>query len=342
MKRIRLHSLWLIPLACLTLGGWLLTNQAQTPQSNYRLSGPYAHKNLTIFLIHGADQAAGKSYLTLQEAMKAKKVVVHETRNINELSIENVSAEEVYVQAGDIVKGGQQDRVLSYDLIVPPRSGRIPINAFCVEQGRWQGRGNESVVAFSVSEKSLNSKELKLAAKRSQSQNEVWAKVAEAQQKLSRNVAAEVAAPASRSSLQLTLENPQINATAQEYQKALAAIVGKQTDVIGYAFAINGKLNSADVYGTSALFRKLWPKLLEASAVEAIAELDQRQPAKTVTASTVKAALDDAEAGKPAASKDVTNRVRLLTRETNKHVFFETRDQQRGSAWVHRNYVTKE
>jgi hypothetical protein len=230
-------------------------------------------------------------------------------------------------------------------LIVPPRSGRIPINAFCVEQSRWQGRGNESVVAFSASEKALNSKELKLAAKRSQSQNEVWAKVAEAQQKLGRNVAADVAAPASRSSLQLTLENPKVNATAQEYQNALAAIVGKQTDVIGYAFAINGKLNSADVYGTGALFRKLWPKLLEASAFEAIAELDQRQSAKVVTASTVKAALEDAEVGKPAApaaSKDVTKRVKLLTRETDKHVFFETRDQQRGSTWVHRNYVTKE
>ena len=35
-----------------------------------------------------------------------------------ELSIENVSSEEVYVQSGDIVKGGQQDRMMAVDLIL--------------------------------------------------------------------------------------------------------------------------------------------------------------------------------------------------------------------------------
>src|SRR5262249_5531978 len=59
-----------------------------------------------------------------------------------ELVVENLSPDvEVYIQAGDIVKGGRQDRVLSYDLIVPPRSGKVPLAAFCVEAGRRQPRG---------------------------------------------------------------------------------------------------------------------------------------------------------------------------------------------------------
>src|SRR5258708_4910382 len=75
----------------------------------FKLSGPYTHDNLSIFLIHGEDQLKDKVFLTLQEALAQKKVVVHETKNVNELAIENVSAsEEVFVQAGDIVKGGQQ------------------------------------------------------------------------------------------------------------------------------------------------------------------------------------------------------------------------------------------
>ena len=45
--------------------------------------------------------------------------------------------------------------------------------------------------------------------------------------------------------------------------------------VIGYAFAINGKVNSADVYASHELFQKLWPKLLESSAVEAFSELQK-------------------------------------------------------------------
>src|SRR5688500_8437009 len=45
---------------------------------DYRLSGPYTHKNLTIFLVHGKNVFEGKTFITLQEAMTQKKVVVYE------------------------------------------------------------------------------------------------------------------------------------------------------------------------------------------------------------------------------------------------------------------------
>src|SRR5215467_7662215 len=81
--------------------------------SNYRLSGPYQHENLTIFLVHGPDQPFSGPYTPLQQAMERKMVTVYETKEVNELAIENRSAsEEIFVQAGDIVKGGQQDRTL--------------------------------------------------------------------------------------------------------------------------------------------------------------------------------------------------------------------------------------
>src|SRR5260370_14540126 len=102
-------------------------------QGEYRLEGPFTQGNLTVFLIHGQDKIKGQTFLTLQEALVQKKVIVRETREVNQLSIENVSRAEVYVQSGDIVKGGQQDRMLVVDLILPPRSGKIPIAAFCVE-----------------------------------------------------------------------------------------------------------------------------------------------------------------------------------------------------------------
>src|SRR5439155_26751512 len=97
---------------------------AQPPQvkDEYRLEGPFTHGNLSVFLIHGQDRIKGQTFITLQEALIQKKVIVRETREVNELSIENVSGEEVYVQSGDIVKGGQQDRMMAVDLILPPRS----------------------------------------------------------------------------------------------------------------------------------------------------------------------------------------------------------------------------
>ena len=109
---------------------------AKSQTSDYRISGPYVHKNLTIFLVHGKDILKGHTFLTLQEALAQKKVIVYETKDVNELAIRNLSNQDIYVQAGDIVRGGEQDRMISLDFIVPPRSGRMPIAAFCVESGR--------------------------------------------------------------------------------------------------------------------------------------------------------------------------------------------------------------
>jgi hypothetical protein len=306
---------------------------------DYRLSGPYTHKNLSIFLVHGKSVIKANSFLTLQEALTQKKVVVYETKSVNELSIQNFSNEDVYVQAGDIVKGGQQDRMIGVDLIVPPRSGKLPISAFCVEHGRWSGRGNERPTVFSSSADAAATKEIKLAAKRSNSQGGVWQSVTVAQDKLSRNVGARVNSTVSESSLQLAVENSKVQENADSYVKALSGIASRSNDVIGYVFAINGKVNSADIYGSNVLFRKLWPKLLKANAVEAIAEL-QPGKFKPATPDSVQGFLSDSEKAK-GSDKDVTARVNLLTREDDDNIFFETRDKKENGAWIHRNYIKK-
>jgi hypothetical protein len=351
----------------------------QFAASNYVVSGPYSHKNLTIFLLHGADQRQDKTPLTLQEAMERKMVVVHETGDVNNLAIENLSDEEVYVQSGDIVKGGRQDRVLALDLIVPPKSGKIQIASFCVERGRWSGRGQEEAGQFASSGKALNSKELKIAAKHSASQREVWDKVAQSQARLSAGVVAADAAPAvagsppppppgqvaagasvgtapanaevqrldfsvasslSSSSLQLSLENENLKQVVDDYVKKLSPIIEGKNDVIGYVFAINGQINSADVYSSSGFFKKLWPKLIESSSTEAVGEFEKGKTYDQVKAEAVKAFLMDAEQGK-ADEKEVTSRVTSVKRETEKNLYFETRDRGRGKTWLHRNYLAK-
>ena len=143
----------------------------------------------------------------------------------------------------------------------------------------------------------------------------------------------------SRSSLELSLENAKIKETAGTYIQAFANLLKNKKDVIGYAFAINGQVNSADVYASSVLFAKLWPKLLKASAVEAIAELEENAKPTSVQESAVTAFLVGPD--KAASEKDVTQRVRLLTRENDDSIFFETRDRQKKDAWIHRNYIKK-
>ncbi len=310
-----------------------------TRETAYRLSGPHTHKNLTIFLVHGKNLIAGKTPLSLQEALEQKKVIVHETKDVNELAIENLSNEDIYVQSGDIVKGGQQDRMLGVDLIVPPKSGRMPIAAFCVEKGRWSKRGAERADSFASSAEVATTRELKLAAKSANSQGAVWENVKVAQDKLSAQLGAPVNSSDSASSLQLTVENSKVKESANDYIKALANIAHGPSDVIGYVFAINGKINSADIYASNGLFRKLWPKLLKANAIEAIAEL-QKEEFKPTSPEAVKGFLDGVENGK-ASEKNVTSRVKLVTREVSETILFETRDGAQEGAWVHRNYIKK-
>src|SRR2546421_3523560 len=205
-----------------------------------KLSGPYTHGNLTVFLIHGPDRMKGREFLTLAEAMEKKVVVVHETENVNELAIENRGDTDVYVQSGDIVKGGKQDRTIAMDFIVPAKSGQLPIASFCVEHGRWQQRGAEDAGYFSYGA-TVPSKEVKLAAKRSMNQQEVWNEVAATQQKLSDSVGVQVMAGRG-GSLQLAQEDKKVKETSEEYVKALANLIDGKNDVVGYAFAINGKM----------------------------------------------------------------------------------------------------
>lgn len=309
--------------------------------SNYRLSGPYQHENLSVFLIHGPDQPDSRMFTALQDAMERRIVVVHETSDVNELAIENTSSlEEVFVQAGDIVKGGRQDRVLSVDLILPAKSGKVPISAFCVENGRWSQRGNESAGLFDPSEAMVATKELKLATKDRNSQARVWDEVRVAQQKLSTNVGTNVASTVSETSLQLSLEHGDVQKSAAAYVEKLLLIVDGSNDVIGFAFAINNEINSADVYSSTSLFKRFWPRLLKTAAIEAVAELTSTVKNEPVSMTATGSFLISGERGDETFT-DVTSRTRMLKRDGAKGIFFETRDMDHDGAWVHRNYLTK-
>jgi len=259
---------------------------------------------------------------------------------VNELSVENVATDEdVFIQSGDIVKGGQQDRVLAYDLIVPAKSGKTPIPSFCVEAGRWTKRGGEDATKFSESGKQAGTKELKLAVNYARSQDQVWAKVRDAQRKLGDRIGKMVQDKDSPTSLQLTLEDKELLAVLDAYQKGVQKETESQKDVIGFAVAINGKVEGAELYGSAALFQKLWPKLLEGCATDALAEKAKDKKFDAPTTELVKKFLADAEKGK-LAEKDLGKRTHLLTNDTTGCIMLETRDKA-GAAVLHRSYIGK-
>src|SRR5205807_1487743 len=172
----------------------------------------------------------------------------------------------------------------------------------------------------------------------SRRQQEMWNDVAKTQEKLARAIAAPVAMPESRSSLQLSLENEKLKDAQAAYVNALKPAGEAADDIIGYVFAINGKLNSADLYPSNGLFRKMWAKLLAANAIEAIGDKSAAGAAPPSN-DEVLAFLKAAEAGK-AVEQPLTNAVKLETREAAGALFFESRRVPAApgapAAWVHR------
>lgn len=306
--------------------------------SNYRLSGTFVFDGLSIYLIHGPNTRYEQHYTPLQDAMDRKIVIVHETDNVNELSIQNTSyGESVFVQAGDIVKGGKQDRVLSVDMILPPMSGVMPISAFCVEQSRWQQRGGESVNHFTMTEM-VATHSIKQAIVDVATQVGVWSEVKASQEKLTEALPKNIRSEDSPTSLPLALENGVVQDSAAPYINALASLVEGSSDVIGFAFAINGELKGADVYSSNELFKRLWPRLLKAAAVEAVAT--PKRVSNPLPIETVGAFLVNSEIALETV-RDINVRTRSAQRSTDDSLFLECRDTDYHDAWVHRSYLAR-
>lgn len=297
-----------------------------------QISGPYIHDNLSVFLIHGASASPTKHYVTLKDAMEAKQVIVHETQNVNNLAIENVSGDTVFIQGGDIVKGGQQDRTLTNDFFLPAKSGKLSIAAFCVEQGRWTQRAGEPAKNFSVSSM-MAPKAVKEKVTAGGTQQQVWSEVASVQASVAAATGSGIGL-ASRSSLQLTLEDKKVGEKTSGYLKALSN-AAKGPDLVGVVFAINGELNSGDMYSSHELFTTMWPKLLNSSAFEAVRSRKDRPVAASPSVEAVAAFLNIGEGGQ---TMRIDNRTNLTRREVGNRVVIEARD---GEQWIHRSYLSK-
>ena len=374
-----MRSISVAPLAATALAMAGVSGGAALAAEDMRISGPHVHANLAVYFVHGSS-VGGPVPLTLQEALAKGHVQVIETGRVNELQIENVGAEQVFIQAGDIVKGGKQDRVLTVSFLLPANSGRLPIASFCVEQGRWAARGKEDQGKFSSAGEAMPSRSALLAmaappperqpdsgrpasgrpesarpeasnssaAQRvtreydelGKKQREVWDSVASTQKKLSRGLNAPVASPQSASSLQLALENEKLKDARTAYVGALQASGEKDTDVVGYVVAINGKMSAANLYPSNALFRKMWSKQLAAVVTEAIGEIPGAAPAAAAPPTPAAATefLAEAEKGKT-YERAAAAGARQEVRDADKSLYNEARSAD--GKWIHRSYLAK-
>jgi hypothetical protein len=275
-----------------------------------RISGPYGHKNLTFFLIDAVDKD-DRDFLTLDEGLTSGQVRVseQEKETVGELRIDNQSDRPLYLQEGERLQGGKQDRTIIASMVVPPKSGWTAVRANCVEQSRWTEGARGGNFAFSANA-ALAPKGVRGAAKVDGSQLGVWKCVTA--QKATAGVFFE--SMNTNSSLNETLDSPEVQKISDEFAAALTEALDKRPDSVGVAVAINGQLEEADIYPNHAVLKKLGPRLIQSYALQAEMLKDPAQAGASVSAADVAGMLQDG-VEKSKRPKDVDAHNTLLVRE---------------------------
>jgi hypothetical protein len=261
-----------------------------------------------VFLVHAPSQDE-RAFITLDEGLKSGSVKVTEKsqEQVNELLIENLSDSPLFLQEGDRLQGGKQDRTIIASLVIPPKSGQMPLPTFCIEQGRWHV-GGQGVVFQEPVNPALAPKAVRMAAKVNMNQSDVWAEV------LDQKVAAVggMLAGNSNSSLNETLDSAAVKKRSDEFASALAGVLRDHRDAVGVAIAVNGTMEEVNVYPNHALLAKLYPRLLQSYALQATLEKDRARDARPAAAADVLHLMSDQkEKARPARAINPDNRLTI-------------------------------
>jgi hypothetical protein len=248
-----------------------------------RVSGPYAHDNLTVFLVH-SDKQDNRDYLTLDEGLTkgVVKITEQDQASVGALEMDNQSDRPLYLQEGERLSGGKQDRTIIASMVVPAKSGKTTVPTFCIEQTRWvEGKSGKSF-GF-TSNAALAPKGVRGAGKLEDSQNGVWDCVKV--QKVT--ASSKLQSANTNSSANEMLDSPQVQKVSEEYATALESALRDRSDAIGFAIAVNGQLEEVNVYPNHALLKRLYPRLVRSYAVQAVMLKDQKEAGTSVALADV-------------------------------------------------------
>ena len=302
------------------LGGCLaavLATGGQKPSyssaGGWRLGDPVTYENLTVFPILATKTADTSGFATLDEALGSGDAVVSESGSeairrsrdgrpyaipvqsgatVNQLVLINRGSKPLILLAGELVSGGKQDRIISKDRIVPPGAEPLPLDVFCVEQGRWSSGAQFSAAKLMV-HPSVREK-----AVADQQQSKVWAAVRNgttssgvgagsgsaasaapapppplSSQTLGRVVASEAPTQSYKGIYQSSRVENSVEPFAEELRRRFARATAnlKGESVVGVVVAYGGELAWSDAFASATLFERYWPKLLRSYVVEALA-----------------------------------------------------------------------
>ena len=267
--------------------------------SGYTILAPIRHGNLTIFPVVAARSFDTKEFLTLDEGLRSGEVIVTESGSVqplmrrrrtptpsngaqvNQLVLVNNSKRPLLLLAGEIVTGGKQDRVIGKDRIIPAESDPIDLGVFCVEPGRWVGSSDRFGTVGTAAEAvpaPMAAPNVRAKAMAEKDQQQVWSEVAKTRTAMAETVTVEAAAQAinSTSSYARVMDNKEVkqrvDSVAEPIQRNYQSLIQQLRDknAVGVAVAVNGRIVWADVFASTNLLEKYWPKLVRSYAAEAV------------------------------------------------------------------------
>jgi hypothetical protein len=220
--------------------------------------------------------------------------VQHESAEVNRLVLINNSKRPLLLLAGEIVTGGKQDRVIGKDRIVPAESDPVDLSVFCVEPGRWVATSDHfgtsgatyggaiggPIHGAAVPGTMMAQPSVRAKAMGDKDQNQVWAEVRKQQQSMAVEVAASAPTASgeirSTSSYARVMENKDVKEKVDEIagpiQHNYESLIKQLRDrkAVGVVVAVNGHIIWADIFASTELLEKYWPKLVRSYASEAV------------------------------------------------------------------------
>ena len=283
--------------------------------SGYALLDPIRSGNLTVFPVVASKSYDTGQFLTLDEGIRSGEVVVTEagqaqglirrrpdTRpvprptgegEVNRLVLVNNSKRPLLLLAGEIVTGGKQDRVIGKDRIVPAESDPVDLSVFCVEPGRWtaaSGKPDFGTAREGVSALFANPA-VRAKAMGAKNQQQVWDEVRKSQHAMATAEAVVVAGAApeveTQSSYARVMGNTevakQVDIVAKPIQQNYESVIRQLRDknAVGVVVAVNGEVVWADLFASTQLLQKYWPKLVRSYATEAVVTRAKNAEAST-------------------------------------------------------------
>ncbi len=250
------------------------------------VTGPLVHQNLAVYLVHDP-AATAVAPLDLGTATREGLVKFHKSEGGQTVLIDNLSDKAVFAQTGTFLVGGLQDQIVGRSIVLAPRTSANLMTIYCVERGRSEARGLgrdsystiPALLPASVAQLAiLEGPASLLAVVKRLRQIGVWASTEGLRRKLSERMGVPIRSTSSPTSLPLALQNEDLERAEQRYLDDLYSEAAGRGDVVGAIFAVNGRLVNAEVYSSTALFRVMWPQVLRAAAIKAIAERTEGAP----------------------------------------------------------------